>query len=37
MLIALAFGGSVVWQQAIGATLVVAGAFLAQLASLRRR
>ena len=37
MLIAVAFGGSVVWQQAIGATLVVAGAFLAQLASLRRR
>jgi drug/metabolite transporter (DMT)-like permease len=37
MLIALAFGGSVAWQQATGATLLVAGAFLAQLASLRRR
>lgn len=36
MLIALAFGGEIVPQQALGASLVVAGALLAQLASLRR-
>jgi drug/metabolite transporter (DMT)-like permease len=36
MLIALAFGGEVVPQQATGAVLVVAGALLAQLAGLRR-
>ncbi|MEK0082599.1 DMT family transporter [Benzoatithermus flavus] len=37
MLIALAFGGRVVPQQVMGAVLVVVGALLAQIASLRRR